>query len=99
VEYDLPKRFGSPKGQGGCDFQGPRSINFNQLKWFMEFNWFIGKLAKWAFILYEYDFEIKHWAGTINKDVDGLHMNPHYNEMDITRTCWHWETNLETMFD
>ncbi len=30
--------------------------------------------------------------------MDGLSKNPSFSEMDITRTRWHRETNLETIF-
>jgi hypothetical protein len=48
----------------------------------MESYWLIGKLAKWAFILHEYDFDIIHKASKVIWDVDGLSWNPRSNEKD-----------------
>jgi hypothetical protein len=64
----------------------------------MEFNQFTRKLAKWAFIFQEYNFDVKHWARIINKDVDRLNRNPSSIELDPIKTCWHGETNLEIVF-
>lgn len=61
----------------------------------MEFNQFTRKLAKWAFIFLEYDFDVKLWARIINKDVNRLNRNPSFAELDTIKTCWHGETNLE----
>jgi hypothetical protein len=38
----------------------------------MELDQLISTLAKWAFILHEYNFDTFHRAGTVNQDVDGL---------------------------
>ncbi|CAM6120664.1 unnamed protein product [Calypogeia fissa] len=46
------------------------------LKWLMESSKLIGKLACWALILQEYDFQVVHRAGVANLDVDGLSQNP-----------------------
>jgi hypothetical protein len=63
----------------------------------MEFDRLIGKLARWAFILHEYDFDIIHRAGRVNRDVDGLNQNPSVNEVDTTSARWHGEVDLETV--
>ena len=42
------------------------------LKWLVESNKLTGKLARWALLLQEYDFEVVHKAGAKNLDVDGL---------------------------
>jgi hypothetical protein len=42
----------------------------------MESDKLIGKLAWWAFILQEYDFQVVHKPGVINLDADGLNRNP-----------------------
>jgi hypothetical protein len=38
----------------------------------MESNRFTRKLAKWAFILQEYNFDIVHRSCKVNHDADGL---------------------------
>jgi hypothetical protein len=38
----------------------------------MEFDKLMGKLARWALILQEYDFQVVHRPGVTNLDVDGL---------------------------
>jgi hypothetical protein len=35
-----------------------------------------GKACKMAFVLQVYDFDVKHCGEKINKDVDGLNINP-----------------------
>ncbi len=45
-------------------------------KWLMEFDKLIGKLARWALILQEYDFQVVHKLEVTNLDVDGLSQNP-----------------------
>jgi hypothetical protein len=42
----------------------------------MEFDKLIGKLARWALILQEYDFQVVHKLEVTNLDVDGLSQNP-----------------------
>ncbi|CAM6127310.1 unnamed protein product [Calypogeia fissa] len=46
------------------------------LKWLMESSKLTGKLARWALILQEYDFQVVHRAGVANLDADGLSQNP-----------------------
>jgi len=53
-----------------------RVTNHHALKFLMEFDWFTKKLGRWALILEEYDFDIVHYVGRINQDVDGLALNP-----------------------
>jgi hypothetical protein len=38
----------------------------------MESNCFTRKLAKWALMLQEYNFDIIHRSSKVNHDVDGL---------------------------
>jgi hypothetical protein len=64
----------------------------------MEFNQFTRKLTKWAFIFQKYDFDVKHWARIINKDIDRLNRSPSSIELDTIKTWWHGETNLEIVF-
>jgi hypothetical protein len=46
------------------------------LSWLMTNEKLIGKLARWALILQEYDFEVIHRAGLQNLNADGLSRNP-----------------------
>jgi hypothetical protein len=50
--------------------------NHQLLKWLMESDKLTGKLARWALILQEYDFQVVHRLGVANLDVDGLSRNP-----------------------
>jgi hypothetical protein len=50
----------------------------------MESEWLIGKLARWAFILQEYDFDIIHKPNRVNQNADGLSWNPSSNKEDTT---------------
>lgn len=72
---------------------------YQPLKWFMEFDRLTGKLARWAFITQEYEFEVKHQAGIVNQAMDGLSRNPSASDLDTTKAHWHEETNLETMYN
>jgi hypothetical protein len=65
------------------------------LKWLMEFNKLTGKLAQWALILQEYDFQVVHRPGVANLNVDGLSRNPCTNQEDNTGTRWHGEVDEE----
>ncbi len=51
----------------------------------------------WPFILQEYDFDIIHKHGRVNRDVDGLSQNPSSNEEDTTKACWHGDVDLEAV--
>jgi hypothetical protein len=51
-------------------------IDSQPLKWLMESNKLTGKLARWAFVLQEYDFQVVHRPGVANLDADGLSRNP-----------------------
>jgi hypothetical protein len=51
-------------------------IDHQPLKWLMESDKLIGKLARWAFILQEYDFWVVYKLGVANLDADGLSRNP-----------------------
>ena len=46
------------------------------LKWLMESDKLMGKLARWALILQEYDFQVVHRPRVANLDADGLSRNP-----------------------
>jgi hypothetical protein len=55
------------------------------------------KLAKWAFILHEYDFDIVHKAGRVNQHVDDLSRNPSFSEKDTIGVNQHVELDLEVV--
>jgi hypothetical protein len=46
------------------------------LKWLMESDKLMGKLARWALILQECDFQVVHKHGVANLDANGLSRNP-----------------------
>ncbi len=48
-----------------------------------------------AFIFQDYDFDVKHQVGIINKDANGLSRNPSSNELDIIGTHWRGKINFE----
>ncbi len=48
------------------------------LKFFMELDQFTGKLARWAIILQEYNFDIVHMAYRVNQDADGIKLKPKF---------------------
>ena len=54
------------------------------LKWLMTNEKLTGMHARWAHILSEYDFEIKHRPGKRSGDADGLSRNPLTDETDLT---------------
>jgi hypothetical protein len=51
----------------------------------MELDQFTGKLAKWALILQEYDFDLIHRPGRVNRNADGLSRNSSSNKEYTTR--------------
>jgi hypothetical protein len=63
----------------------------------MESNQFTRKLVRWAFIQQEYDFDIIHRLGRVNRDADGLNQNPSSNEDDTIETHWHGDVDLEVV--
>jgi len=46
------------------------------LKWLIESDKLIGKLARWTLLLQKYDFEVVHWVGITNLDANGFSCNP-----------------------
>jgi len=58
----------------------------------------MGKLARWVFILQEYDFDVRHRAMIVDKDVDGLNRNPSASDLDTIGARWHGEIDLEIVF-
>ncbi len=63
----------------------------------MELDQFTRKLAMWALILQEYDFDIIHNPIRVTWNVDGFSRNPSSNEEDTTRACWHGNVDLEVI--
>jgi hypothetical protein len=67
------------------------------LKWLMESDKLTGKLARWALLLQEYDFEVVHRAGITNLDADGLSRNPSLSDEDLTGARWHGDCDQEAV--
>ena len=67
------------------------------LKWLMESDKLTGKLARWALLLQEYDFEVVHKAGIKNLDADGLSRNPSPLQEDLTGARWHGTSDQEAV--
>jgi hypothetical protein len=67
------------------------------LKWLMESDKLTGKLARWALLLQEYDFEIVHRAEIANLDADGLSRNPSPSDEDLTGARWHGDCDREAV--
>jgi len=65
------------------------------LKWLMESNKLTGKLARWALILHEYDFQVVHKPRVANLNADGLSRNPCTSQEDNTGVRWHGEVDEE----
>jgi hypothetical protein len=72
-------------------------IDHQPLKWLMESDKLIGKLARWALILMEYDFKVVHRAGLVNMDADGLSRNPVPSQADATGARWHVEEGEDSL--
>ena len=49
----------------------------NAVRWLMNIREPTGRLARWALLLQQYDFEIKHRAGTSNGNADALSRRPY----------------------
>ena len=65
--------------------------------WLMESDKLTGKLAKWALLLQEYDFEVVHRAGITNMNADGLSRNPSPSDEDLTGAMWHGDYDREAV--
>jgi hypothetical protein len=67
------------------------------LKWLMTNEKLTGMHARWAHILSEYDFEIKHRPGKRSGDADGLLRNPLQDETDhrVVEESWGWAPRVD----
>lgn len=65
------------------------------LKWLMESDKLTQKLARWALVLEEYDFQVVHRPGVANLDTDGLSWKSCTSQEDDTRGRWHGEADEE----
>ncbi len=61
----------------------------------LELDYFIGKLAKWAFIFHESNFDKVHKANKSNMDVNGWNLNLKSNEEDTIGVHWHGNIDLK----
>jgi hypothetical protein len=61
----------------------------------MESDKLTGKLARWALILQEYDFQVVHKLGVANLNANGLSRNPCTSQEDNTRARWHGKVDEE----
>ena len=59
------------------------------LKWLMDSDKFTGKLARWALMLQEYEFQVVHRARLVNLDANGLSRNPCLSQQVATGARWH----------
>ena len=81
-------------------FYGQRFIlvsGHQPLRWLIESDKLTGKLARWALLLKEYDFEVMHRAGITNMNTDGLLCNPSPSDEDLTRAMWHEDCDREAV--
>ena len=65
------------------------------LKWLIDSDKLTSKLARWALMLQEYQFQVVHRAGLVNLDADGLSRNPCPSQQDTTGARWHGEIDEE----
>jgi hypothetical protein len=68
--------------------------SFNVL---MELDLFIRKLTRWTFILHEFDSDIVHKAGGVNRDVNELNQNPSINKKHTIKVRWHGVASLKVV--
>jgi hypothetical protein len=54
-------------------------------KFLIKSYWLIGKLAKWAFILEKFDFDVMHKANRTNQNANGLNQNLYSNKEILLR--------------
>jgi hypothetical protein len=59
------------------------------LRLLMELDKLTCKLAMWALLLHEYDFEVVHRGEIINLDANGLSRNPSPLDEDLIGARWH----------
>jgi hypothetical protein len=70
-------------------------IDHQPFKWLMQSDKLTGKLARWALILQEYDFQVVHRPGVTNLDADGLSRNPCTSQEDDIGARGHGEVDEE----
>jgi len=63
----------------------------------MESDKVTSKLARWALLIQEYDFEVVHRGGITNLDADGLSRNPSPSDEDLTGARWHGDCDREAV--
>jgi len=54
-------------------------------------------LARWAFILQEYDFDIVHRVDRVNQNIDELDRNPNSSEENTIGAYWRNDVNLQVI--
>jgi len=59
------------------------------LKWLMEFDKLIRKLARCALMLQEYNFKVVNWTELVNLEIDGLSRNSCLSQKGFATTQWH----------
>ena len=69
--------------------------NHQPLQWLMDSDKLTGKLAMWALLLQEYDYEVVHYVGIIKLDADGLLNNPSPSDKDLTGASWYGDCDRE----
>ena len=67
------------------------------LKWLIEFDKLTSKLARWALLPQEYDFEVVHRVGITNLSADGLSCNPSPSEEDLIGARRHGDCDREAV--
>ena len=72
-------------------------IDHQSLRWLMESDKLTSKLAIWALLLQEYDFEVVHRAGITNMDADRRSRNPSPSDEDLTGAKWHGDCDREAV--
>ena len=73
--------------------------NHQPLQWLMDSDKLTGKLAMWALLLQEYDYEVVHYVGIIKLDADGLLNNPSPSDKDLTGASWYGDYDREVAPD
>lgn len=73
-------------------------VTYHQsLKFLMALDCLTWKLARWAFILQEYDFDIVHRVDRVNQNIDELDRNPNSSEENTIGAYWRNDVNLQVI--